>query len=334
MSQENNTINDNIIRLEKEKIIELTMLLDNVIQGKTSQQLSIDSDNKAFQLLLAKINKILISYDDLKVKNEQRETLLDSSLQEITRLLRDVREGNVSLQIDNKLMTSEDKFIATLSQEINATLDMVSSQHVRVEEYHESTMELALGISDCFQVLADVRHGNLDARVGDETLNSKDELLQNLGRGINATVSELAEYVERQEIVIQELSTPILQIWDNVLVLPVIGVVDTRRSLEIMEKLLNEIVNKQSKFVILDITGVEVVDTKTADQFIKIIKAAELLGAKCIITGIRPAVAQTLVELGITLSGFLTLSNLKEGLRACLVLMDKEKEIRKLSKNS
>ncbi len=134
-------------------------------------------------------------------------------------------------------------------------------------------------------------------------------------------LSELADkmqIIERQQFAIQELSTPILQLWDNVVALPVIGVVDTRRSVEIMERLLAEIVARQSKFVILDITGVEVVDTATADHFIKVIRASQLLGAQCIVTGIGPAVAQTLVDIGMDLTAITTMSNLQEGLKECL----------------
>ncbi|MDD5308645.1 MAG: STAS domain-containing protein [Deltaproteobacteria bacterium] len=134
------------------------------------------------------------------------------------------------------------------------------------------------------------------------------------------------EIIGRQQLAIQELSTPILQLWDNVLALPVIGVVDSKRSADIMERLLSEITIKQSRFVILDITGVEVVDTKTADHFIKVIKAAELLGTRCILTGIRPAVAQTLVEIGVDLSSIITLRNLQDGLRECLRQMAEHEE--------
>jgi rsbT co-antagonist protein RsbR len=136
-------------------------------------------------------------------------------------------------------------------------------------------------------------------------------------------LQEKLDLIQRQQIAIQELSTPVLQLWDGVLALPVIGVVDSRRTAEMMERLLDEIVARQSRFVILDITGVEIVDTKTADNFIKVMKAAQLLGARCVLTGIRPAVAQTLVDLGLDLSSIATLRNLQEGLRECLRQMDR-----------
>ena len=131
-------------------------------------------------------------------------------------------------------------------------------------------------------------------------------------------LDEQLEIVERQRSAIRELSTPILQLWDGVLALPVIGVVDSKRAADIMERLLTEISSRQVRFVILDITGVEVVDTRTADHFAKMVQAVRLLGSSCILTGIRPAVAQTLVEIGVDLSAFATLRNLREGLRECL----------------
>ena len=131
------------------------------------------------------------------------------------------------------------------------------------------------------------------------------------------------EIIKHQQFAIQELSTPILELWEDVLALPVIGVVDSRRSAEIMERLLSAITSHQSRFVIIDITGVDVVDTKTADHFVKVIKAAELLGTTCILTGIQPAVAQTLVQIGVDLSRVITLRNLRDGLRECLRRMGK-----------
>lgn len=198
----------------------------------------------------------------------------------------------------------------------------------RADEYHESSMELALGISECFQVLDEVEKGNLKARVGEATLSSPDELMASLARALNKTIEGVDNNIETinrmQQLVIQELSTPLLQIWEGVLVLPVIGVVDTRRSAQIMERVLEGIVAQQASYVILDITGVEVVDTKTADHFIKVVRASSLLGARCIITGIRPAVAQTLVDIGVDLSAIRTLGNLREGLAECIRNLEKE----------
>ncbi len=124
--------------------------------------------------------------------------------------------------------------------------------------------------------------------------------------------------IEQQQLAIAELSTPVLQLWEDVLALPIIGVVDSLRGQAIMERLLDEVSRRRARFVILDITGVEMVDTRTADHFIKVARAAELLGATCVITGIRPAVAQTLVTIGADLSSLLTTASLGQGLRECI----------------
>jgi rsbT co-antagonist protein RsbR len=109
-----------------------------------------------------------------------------------------------------------------------------------------------------------------------------------------------------------------MEIWDDVLALPVVGVVDTHRSLEIMSHLLESIVSHQARCVIIDVTGVEVVDTKTADYLLKVVRAAALLGSRCVLTGLNPGIAQTLVEIGADLSEVRTLRNMKEGLKDCI----------------
>lgn len=128
--------------------------------------------------------------------------------------------------------------------------------------------------------------------------------------------------IEQQQQAIVELSTPVLQLWEDVVAMPIIGVVDSRRGEEIMEKLLAEISGRRARYVILDITGAEAVDTRTADSFIKLARGAELLGATCVITGIQPAVAQTLVSIGADLSSLVTVANIGQGLRECIRRMN------------
>lgn len=132
------------------------------------------------------------------------------------------------------------------------------------------------------------------------------------------TLREKLAFIERQEKAIQALSTPIIQVWNSVLALPIMGSLDSRRAADMMDRLLGDIVRTRSRFTILDLTGVDVVDTATADHLIKIVKAVELLGARAVITGIRPAVAQTMASLGMDLSQLTTLGNLQEGLKACM----------------
>jgi len=124
--------------------------------------------------------------------------------------------------------------------------------------------------------------------------------------------------IEEQARAIRELSTPIMEIWTDILLLPIVGVVDTRRSMEIMNNLLEAIVASQSRCVIVDVTGVDVVDTKTADYLLKVVRAAGLLGTRCVLTGLSPAVAQTLVEIGADMTEVETLRSIKDGLKRCL----------------
>ena len=129
---------------------------------------------------------------------------------------------------------------------------------------------------------------------------------------------EKLELIARQDEAIKALSTPIIGVWEGVLTLPLFGVMDSHRAAETMERLLDAVTKKGATHAIIDLTGVEIVDTSTADHIGKLAKAAALIGAQCIITGIRPAVAQTMVNIGIDLSSIVTLSTLREALRYCM----------------
>jgi rsbT co-antagonist protein RsbR len=107
------------------------------------------------------------------------------------------------------------------------------------------------------------------------------------------------DVIKRQQREMLELSTPVFRLWDKVLALPLIGTLDSQRTSIIMEALLNQIVETGSKIAILDITGVPTVDTETAQHLLKTVAAARLMGAECIISGIRPQIAQTIVHLGV-----------------------------------
>jgi anti-anti-sigma regulatory factor len=124
--------------------------------------------------------------------------------------------------------------------------------------------------------------------------------------------------IEHQQQAILQLSTPVLQLAHDVVAMPIIGVVDARRGEQIMERLLAEVSARRARYVILDITGVEVVDTHTADHFLKVARSAGLLGATCVMTGIRPAVAQTLAAIGADLHTLITKADIGEGLSECI----------------
>jgi rsbT co-antagonist protein RsbR len=108
--------------------------------------------------------------------------------------------------------------------------------------------------------------------------------------------------ISRQEQELLELSTPVIRLWDSILALPVIGTLDSARAQNVMDGLLEEIVATRAQFAIIDITGVPTVDTLVAQHLIQTISAARLMGADCIISGIRPQIAQTIVHLGLDLT--------------------------------
>lgn len=122
------------------------------------------------------------------------------------------------------------------------------------------------------------------------------------------------EVILRQTDEIAEISTPVIRIWEGILALPIIGTLDSSRTQVIMESLLQEIVATGSGITILDISGVPAVDSLVAQHLIKTVSATRLMGAECIISGIRPEIAQTIVHLGIDLSGIITKATLASAL--------------------
>lgn len=128
--------------------------------------------------------------------------------------------------------------------------------------------------------------------------------------------------IEQQSQEILELSTPVIKIWNGIVVAPLIGSLDSMRTQQFIDRLLNTIVETNSEVALLDITGVPTIDTQTAQHLIEAITASKLLGAKVILTGVRPAIAQTLVHLGIDLTGISTNSSLSGGLKIALNLLD------------
>jgi rsbT co-antagonist protein RsbR len=115
-----------------------------------------------------------------------------------------------------------------------------------------------------------------------------------------------------------ELSTPVVKLWEGVLALPMIGTLDSARTQVVMESLLQRIVETGSDVAILDITGVPTVDTLTAQHLLKTVTAARLMGAECIISGIRPQIAQTIVHLGVDLGDVITKATLADAFKLAL----------------
>jgi rsbT co-antagonist protein RsbR len=135
---------------------------------------------------------------------------------------------------------------------------------------------------------------------------------------LEAEVNEKRALLEEQGALLDQLSVPVIQVWENILLLPLIGVIDDRRAAQVLENLLSAIGSAGAQVVIVDITGVPVVDTHVASYLIHAVKAAQLLGCRTILVGISPEIAQTLIGLGIDFSKITTRATLQDGLEYAL----------------
>lgn len=149
-------------------------------------------------------------------------------------------------------------------------------------------------------------------------------------------ITDRVRYEERlrqQSKTIREISTPAIKLWDGIVILPVVGMIDTGRAQQMMETILNKIVETSCNVMILDIQGVASVDTAVSNHLIKITKATRLMGCQCIISGISPAVAQSIVQLGINMGDIKTKSTLKDALSTAFQILNLEVKPVKYSKD-
>lgn len=185
-------------------------------------------------------------------------------------------------------------------------------------------------VADILLIVSDVGNGDYGSRLASDL--PSDHALSTLYEGINQMIESLANEqrrsaayqreleeklatIEIQRAAIRELSTPIIEVWDGVLCLPVVGVLDSTRSAEMTEALLSAIVEKKADCAIIDITGIQVMDTGTADHFLRMARAVRLLGATCLLTGINPSIAQTIIHMGVDLSGIITYRTMRNALQ-------------------
>lgn len=243
--------------------------------------------------------------------------------------------SNISLRED--LMSNDDlrqqstEFLDTLLKVLNEK-NLGNVESTDFEPVHE----LLAGVA-----LSRARQGFTPAETGTYIYSLKDALINSLQTDIKedpATlldavlkIGKLMDYLcviafetfikGREEVILRqtdeiaEISTPVIRVWDGILALPIIGTLDSARTQVVMESLLQEIVNSGSTIAILDISGVAAVDSLVAQHLIKTVAATRLMGAECIISGIRPEIAQTVVHLGIDLSNIITKATLASALK-------------------
>ena len=127
--------------------------------------------------------------------------------------------------------------------------------------------------------------------------------------------SDITAEIQRRSVALLEMATPVTKIWDGVLFAPIVGIIDSKRAVDIMEKTLTTIAEHRASTLVIDISGVAVVDTAVANHLIKITKAAVLMGCQSVISGISPAIAQTITELGVELGSVRTTSTIESALQ-------------------
>ena len=206
-------------------------------------------------------------------------------------------------------------------------------------ENSENDNDILDNVADALLVLSNVGLGDYGSRLalkeGDTSplaslFSGINEMIATLGieeeknRAYQQDLEGKLATIERQRIAIQELSTPIMEVWDGVLCVPVVGLMDTSRSSEMTSALLQAVVEKSAKCAIIDITGIDVMDTRTVDHFVRMAKAVRLLGAECVLTGMNPHIAQTVVHMGLDLSNVVTHRNLRDALQQYVVRFQSE----------
>ncbi|HEX8685519.1 MAG TPA: STAS domain-containing protein, partial [Pyrinomonadaceae bacterium] len=169
-------------------------------------------------------------------------------------------------------------------------------------------------------LLAEELEGNAEAVVSE--MNYFTRLLDKLGLVmVENFIRSREEIIRQQRADMLELSTPVIKVWDKILTLPIVGTLDSRRAQMMMEALLQKVVETGSTIAILDITGVRTMDTLVANHLIKTVTAARLMGARCILTGVSPAIAQTMVQLGIDLTQITTRAQMSDGIKLALEMI-------------
>jgi rsbT co-antagonist protein RsbR len=259
--------------------------------------------------------------------------LKDATLREDLMSNEELREQSDEL-LNALLKAMTEKTLANPHSEefepVNEILSGISITRARQGFTPRETGLFVFSLKDALQqVLQD------EIRNDPQTLYDASQKLNNLMDAFGVVTFETfikgrEEVILRQTNEITEISTPVIRIWDGILALPIIGTLDSARTQVVMENLLQEIVNTGSTIAILDISGVPTVDSLVAQHLIKTVSATRLMGAECIISGIRPEIAQTVVHLGIDLSNIVTKASLASALKHAFTMM--KLDVRKFQK--
>ncbi|WP_347156506.1 STAS domain-containing protein [Pontibacter chitinilyticus] len=285
--------------------------MDNTAETLQKHRKSILEDWMKLQLADASLRDDLISNDELR---KQSEELLNG-------LVRAFAEGN---------------FQNIYTPEYEQVLEILNDVSVTRARQGFSPRDTGLYVLSLKQALSNALEEDFrsdPAKLYQEVLKVN-KLLDNLSIITFETfIKGREEVILRQTDEINEISTPVIRVWDGILALPIIGTLDSARTQVVMENLLQEIVNTGSNIAILDISGVPAVDSLVAQHLIKTVSATRLMGAECIISGIRAEIAQTIVHLGIDLSNIKTKASLASALQLAFAMTNVE-VVKKSNRNS
>ncbi|MCB7155353.1 MULTISPECIES: RsbT co-antagonist protein RsbRA [Bacillus] len=266
------------------------------------------SNQTVYQFIAENQNELLQLWTD---------TLKELSDQESYQLTDQVYENISKEYIDIVLLSVKDE---------NAAESQISELALRAVQIGISLKFLATALAEFWK--------RLYTKMNDKRLPDQEstELIWQIDRFFSPINTEIfnqysiswEKTVSLQKIALQELSAPLIPVFENITVMPLVGTIDTERAKRIMENLLNGVVKHRSQVVLIDITGVPVVDTMVAHHIIQASEAVRLVGAKCLLAGIRPEIAQTIVNLGIDLSQVITKNTLQKGIQTALEMTDRK----------
>ncbi|MGG4490328.1 STAS domain-containing protein [Metabacillus idriensis] len=268
-----------------------------------------DASNPVLDFVLAHQNEIL---------NEWKDSLKDLGDQKYSNILSD----QVFLNTCNEYLQI---LISYMKNPGSDQTEMVSDYAHRVVQLGWSLKYISEGLKQLSLIIFTKMTDGLPE---DQKMKIVWEFDKSLSPINNELIHQYAASWERtvslQKIALQELSAPLIPIFDNITIMPLVGTIDTERAKQIMENLLTGVVKHRAQVVLIDITGVPVVDTMVAHHIIQASEAVRLVGAKCLIVGIRPEIAQTIVNLGIDLSQVITKNSLQKGMEAALELTNRQ----------
>jgi rsbT co-antagonist protein RsbR len=271
------------------------------------------------QLLQKKKKQVFDTWVQQQMKNEAlREDLMSNE---------DLRTQSDELLSGLIEALKSDNFTNLSSPEFGQLNDVVSDISVSRAKQGFSPRETAiyvLSLKEAFNEILDKEYRDTPEVLYTETVKIN-RLIDSLSiLTFETYIKGREEVILRQTSEITDISTPVIRVWEGIVALPIIGTLDSARTQVVMENLLQEIVATESSVAILDISGVPAVDSLVAQHLIKTVSATRLMGAECIISGIRPEIAQTIVHLGIDLSQIVTKSSLASALRYAFVMMKLE----------